>query len=195
MSRKILIAIAIGAAGLATACITLPYQTDLDAVSVRYEFRYNEECQSWLYSATTGFRYCASPQVILPVEGGDAGGFETLEDGPTDLAALSERGEEVYGLLCATCHQADGQGMGSQFPPLAGSGDYYGDAQNHAGIIIHGLNGNIVVQGKEYNGIMPPQGEMLSDYDVAAVATYERHAWGNNDGVVLPSDAQAARNK
>ena len=48
------------------------------------------------------------------------------------------------------------------------------------------------MQGVAYNGAMPPQGA-LSDYDIAAVATYERHSWGNNDGIVLPDDVKAVR--
>jgi len=57
---------------------------------------------------------------------------------------------------------------------------------------VHGLQGEIVVLGTTYNSAMPPQGT-LSDYDIAAVATYERHSWGNNDGIVLPADVAAVR--
>jgi mono/diheme cytochrome c family protein len=83
--------------------------------------------------------------------------------------------------------------MAGQFPPLAGSGDYYGDAQNHAKIIVHGLQGLIVVQGQEYNGVMAEHGSKLTDYDIAAVATYERNSWGNADGIVVPADVAAVR--
>ena len=68
-----------------------------------------------------------------------------------------------------------------------------GDAANHARIIVHGLSGPIEVQGVAYNGSMPPQGGQLSDYDIAAVATYERHAWGNNDGIVTPDVVASVR--
>ena len=102
------------------------------------------------------------------------------------------RGEVVYGQVCAACHQGTGLGVAGAFPPLAGAGEYYGDPQNHARIIVHGLQGEIVVLGTTYNGAMPPQGS-LSDYDIAAVATYERHSWGNNDGIVLPDDVKAVR--
>ena len=33
----------------------------------------------------------------------------------------------------------------------------------------------------------------LSDFEIAAIATYERNSWGNADGVVLPEDVKAAR--
>ena len=90
------------------------------------------------------------------------------------------------------CHQADGKGLPGSFPPLAGAGEYYGDPQNHARIIVHGLQGEIEVLGVKYNGAMPAQGN-LSDYDIAAVATYVRNAWGNDDGIVTPEDVQAVR--
>ena len=115
-----------------------------------------------------------------------------MEEGPTDMASLKERGEVIYNQFCKTCHQADGNGTPGAFPPLAGSGDYYGDAQNHARIIIEGLSGPIEVQGQSYNGIMVPH-DHLTDYDIAAVATFERNSWGNADGIVLPEDVAAAR--
>jgi mono/diheme cytochrome c family protein len=62
-----------------------------------------------------------------------------------------------------------------------------------ANIIVHGLAGEIVVQGKTYNGAMPAQGALLSDYEIAAAATYVRGSWGNDDGMVLPDVVKAAR--
>ncbi|MCH2119344.1 MAG: cytochrome c [Pirellulales bacterium] len=189
MSHKFVSAISL--LSFLTAC-GLPYEQDIAEVGERYSFRYNGECSSWLYSAQTGFMYCASPAIDLPTGDGGGSGYDGMEDGPTDLASLSERGEVIYNQVCKTCHQADGAGTPGAFPPLAGSGEYYGDAQNHARIIIHGLSGPIVVQGQDYNGVMTPH-DYLTDYDVAAVATYERNSWGNADGIVLPSDAAAAR--
>lgn len=102
------------------------------------------------------------------------------------------RGADVYAKICAPCHQATGKGIPGAFPPLAGSGAFYGSPQKHAGIIINGLSGPITVQGQAFNGAMPPQGS-LSDLDIAAVATYVRNSWGNADGIVTPADVAAAR--
>jgi mono/diheme cytochrome c family protein len=124
-----------------------------------------------------------------------------------DLAAMSEadrlawlmtEGEKVYttggsgGVACVTCHQANGEGLPGAFPPLKGSGDFMGDCAKHAGIVINGLQGEIVVQGATYNGVMPPQGN-LQDSEIAAVVTYERQSWGNTFGPCLPADVAAAR--
>lgn len=108
------------------------------------------------------------------------------------LAGLSEFGEKVYGARCAQCHQGDGQGNGG-YPPLAGSTDFFGDAVNHARIVVHGMaNIPIVVQGQAYSGNMPAQKD-LTDTELAGVLTYVRNAWGNEAGLVLPEDVAEAR--
>ncbi len=191
-------AIATGLA-LATGCLTsLPTAKDPTAVAHRYGFRHQGTCSSWLVSHRTGYKYCASPKVDLPLQGDvvePAGAADAVDEStlPTDKDALVAAGEKVYGEVCAACHQSEGQGMPPTFPPLAGSGEFYGDAQNMAKIVVHGLNGAITVQGVDYNGAMPPQGAALSDYKIAAVTTYVRNSWGNDDGVVLPSDVAAVR--
>jgi mono/diheme cytochrome c family protein len=106
-------------------------------------------------------------------------------DGPADADSLRAHGEGVYAAVCAACHQANGEGLAGVFPPLKGAGGFYGDPANHAGIIKKGLSGEIEVLGVKYTGAMPPQSQ-LTDYDVAAVATYERLSWGNSDGPVTP---------
>lgn len=173
-----------------------PYDEDSADIQAHYAYRHRGDCNAWATSPTTGFKYCASPAIkpdVPPITVAAAPAFASVKDGPTDLESLKAHGEKVYTSVCAGCHQADGKGMAGTFPPLAGAGGFYGDASNHARIIVHGLQGPIEVLGVAYNGAMPPQGGQLSDYDVAAVATYERHAWGNNDGIVTPDVVAAVR--
>ncbi|MBX2799815.1 MAG: cytochrome c [Myxococcales bacterium] len=180
---------------VASGCPQRPYELDESEISDRYAHKMADEtCTSWLRSHKTGFLYCASPAVDVPVDiyNGPVGMVKEPEPTATDLDSLMAHGEGVYSAVCVACHQADGQGTPGAFPPLAGSGEYYGDAQSHARIIVHGLQGEITVQGVAWNGVMPPQGN-LSNYDIAAVATYERHSWGNDDGIVLPEDVAAVR--
>ena len=189
----------------ALACALLPalagcpqrsYDLDEPEIQARYAHKYYDgECTSWLRSQVTGYLYCASPPVEIDVDvymGPKNLAVAEEEPTATDLDSLMAYGETIYGRNCAACHQANGQGLAGAFPPLAGSGEYYGDAQNHARIIVHGLQGEIVVQGTTWNGVMAPWGQ-LSDYAVAAVATYERNSWGNEDGIVLPEDVAAVR--
>ncbi len=94
-------------------------------------------------------------------------------------AELMAKGKDVYTANCAACHQAGGTG-GGPFPALKGSKvTTKGPIADHLAIIKNG------------KGIMPPFGSQLSALDVAAVATYERNAWGNNTGdVVQPSQVK-----
>lgn len=125
----------------------------------------------------------------------------------TDISAMSEDeqkaflmklGEKVYvsgdgGLACQTCHGADGKGTPGAFPPLVGQKDHMGDCKKHAGIVINGMQGELVVDGVTYNGVMTPQGQMLNDLQIAAVISYERQSWGNDYGFCKPADVAAAR--
>jgi len=92
-------------------------------------------------------------------------------------------GKRVYTQNCAVCHQANGQGVAAQFPPLAGSEwvlsqDWHGD--NHlVKIVLNGLGGVVTVKGAPYNNAMAPWGGVLKDDQIAAVLTYVRNEWGN----------------
>lgn len=176
---------------------------DSFAVQERYWENYSSECTSWLVSHRTNRQYCASPAIDqgrvfmhLAAGGGDAGPAIDIDlasmDDAGKKAALMELGETKYNEICAACHQKSGEGVPPAFPPLKGSGEFYGDAKNHATIIVKGLSGEIEVQGVKYNGVMVPHG-FLSDLEIAAIATYERNAWGNNDGIVMPADVAAVR--
>ena len=46
-------------------------------------------------------------------------------------------------------------------------------------IVMHGLQGDVEVQGQNYNGAMPAWGPSLSDAEIAAVLTYIRASFGN----------------
>jgi len=105
-----------------------------------------------------------------------------------------ERGKRVFSQACAMCHQAEGQGMEGVFPPVAGSEIVTGDAKRVVAIVLHGLNGPVKVKGKDYNGVMPPQ-SLLSDEQVADVATYIRNSWGNKASAVSSTDVTAVRNE
>lgn len=92
-------------------------------------------------------------------------------------------GKRVFTQNCAVCHQANGEGVAGQFPPLAGSEwvmsqDWHGD--NHlVKIVLHGLQGMVTVKGAQFNNAMTPWGKVLKDDQIAAVLTYVRNEWGN----------------
>ncbi len=99
-------------------------------------------------------------------------------------------GARVYKQNCLACHQENGQGIEGAFPPLAKS-DYLKNKDKAIEAVVNGLSGKIIVNGKEYNGVMPAW--ELSDEDVANVLTYVYNSWGNDGSVVTNADVQRIR--
>lgn len=100
-------------------------------------------------------------------------------------------GKRIYQTSCFACHQSDGQGLNGAFPPVAKSDYLNKDKKRAISAVIHGLEGPIKVNGKDYNSIMPAQ--MLSDEDAANVLTYIYSMWGNSKKVVTPAEVKAVR--
>jgi len=105
-----------------------------------------------------------------------------------------ERGKKVFLSVCFACHMANGEGLPGIFPPLAGSDFIKADKERAIRIPIKGLSGPIVVNGKPYNNVMPPQTQ-LSDSQVADVLTYVMNSWGNSGGPVSTDDVRRARSE
>ena len=101
-------------------------------------------------------------------------------------------GEALFAGTCSTCHQANGQGLEGVFPPLAGSDFIKADPKRVPNIITHGLSGPVTVNGKDYNSVMPPMGQ-LTDDEVANIATYVLNSWGNPGGRITKDEAAKIR--
>jgi len=108
-----------------------------------------------------------------------------------DLMSL---GKQTYETTCSVCHQPNGAGLPPAFPTMIGSPKTIGSLNLHIDTVLHGVSGTA----------MQAFGEQLNDADIAAVITYERNSWGNNDkskygakagGVVQPADVMKAREK
>lgn len=91
-----------------------------------------------------------------------------------------EKGKQIYMQNCFACHLPSGEGMASVFPPLAKADYLMADRERAIRIVLKGLNGPITVNGANYNGAMPPQGEVLNAEQVADVLTYVTNSWGNS---------------
>src|SRR5438477_2517408 len=68
-----------------------------------------------------------------------------------------EKGKGVYMQTCFVCHQPEGQGLPDQIPPLAKS-DFLASLtkEDYVRGVLLGRSGQIVVNGKSYNGVMTP---------------------------------------
>jgi nitrite reductase (NO-forming)/hydroxylamine reductase len=116
----------------------------------------------------------------------------TAEVAAAGTGELMAKGEGVYLANCAACHQPTGVGLAGAFPPLAGSDFLQGNRQEVLAAALFGLQGEIVVNGETYNGVMPSLGH-LPDEDLAAAVTYVFGSWGNNLAAVSTEEVTALR--
>jgi mono/diheme cytochrome c family protein len=140
-----------------------------------------------------------------------SGGFQSTVFDPTQVAWAGASGagpktppdpkvlgKRLFTANCVACHQSTGLGVPGQFPPLVGSewvvtgpDGWHGD--NHlVSILLHGLQGPIQVKGNTYNGAMPPW-QQLKDEEIAAILTYIRSEWGNEDTPISAEDVAKIR--
>ena len=113
---------------------------------------------------------------------------------------LFRSGKKVFETYCMVCHQATGQGLPNQFPPLAGSEWVLAPGPNRIiRLVLDGGQGAITVKGQQFppSSAMPPWKEILKDEDIAYVLTYVRgnKDWVNNASAVTPEQVKAIREK
>jgi nitrite reductase (NO-forming) len=104
-----------------------------------------------------------------------------------------ENGRRIFTSICAACHQPGGTGIANVFPPLAGSDFLNADKARAIGIVLNGLSGPVMVNGKLFNNAMPALG--LSDEDVANALTYVYNNWNNQGHEVTPAEVNAVRSR
>ena len=107
-------------------------------------------------------------------------------------AAPAVDGKQLFGAKCAACHQASGLGVAGVFPPLAGAEWVQGAEKVLISILLHGIQGEIEVQGNKYNGAMPAFGT-LADAEIAGVLSYIRSDWGNQAPPIAAAAVAAQR--
>jgi mono/diheme cytochrome c family protein len=140
------------------------------------------------FSGAVYNEYESSPAVLFPLpkkagaEGESAGAAQSL----------AQIGKGVYS-QCQPCHQANGAGVAGQFPPLVKSDYVVAGEKRLIAILLKGIQGPLVVEGKTYNGAMPAWEKALSDKKIAAVASYIRSEWGNSAPEISEAKVAAAR--
>ncbi len=109
------------------------------------------------------------------------------------LKELMDKGQTVYKSTCSVCHKEDGSGMPPTFPPLVAGKITTGKIISHISVVLNGVPGTA----------MQAFGSQLNDTEIAAVVTFERNSWGNDDkakygkeagGIVQPSEVAKIRN-
>lgn len=99
---------------------------------------------------------------------------------------------------CSTCHLENGRGLPGIYPPIANSKWVTGNKERLIKLVLHGLWGEIEVNGKTYSpdkGVPPMTafGPMYSDAELAATLTYVRTSWGNNASIITPAEVKTIR--
>jgi Cytochrome c, mono- and diheme variants len=117
---------------------------------------------------------------LLPLHSEWSGAAAMASEEPSKdvFEAAYNMGRSSFSSNCASCHGANGEGDAG--PSLVGN-ELLAEVDVVTETIIHGYS------------YMPPFGDMLTDAQVAAIATYIRNSWGNEYGFVAPEDAEAAR--
>lgn len=110
-------------------------------------------------------------------------------------------GESLYSQNCASCHGSDAGGLGRAFPPLVHSEWVTEDKETPIRILLHGLEGDIVVQGQRYQGVMPSFKARMSAAEMAAILNYVRNQSRDDlpditqDDVIRVSKSYSDRNR
>lgn len=108
---------------------------------------------------------------------------------------LYDEGKALYNgrAACFGCHGVDGNGMKGMGPTFWGSEWVVKDPKLLAKVMLHGLMGDIWINGYLWQTpmVMPGMAERtdMTDRDLAAISTYIRNTWGNSadiDGQVSP---------
>jgi len=103
----------------------------------------------------------------------------------TEQQKRFEQGKELYLISCAACHQPHGRGQEGLAPPLVDSEWPVGPPERLVRIVLHGLRGQLNVNGRTYELDMPSLG-VFEDEQIAAVLTYIRREWGHTADPVEP---------
>ena len=100
----------------------------------------------------------------------------------------SEAGAKLYTTHCAACHGDRGEGVAGAYPALAGNRAVaITPPANLVHMVLRGGFGPTTPGHPRPYG-MPPFFQVLTDAEIADVATYVRASWGNAASAVTLQD-------
>lgn len=104
-----------------------------------------------------------------------------------------DKGRDIYNNECSACHMENGEGIEGAFPPLANSDYFANDLSKAVDAIKDGLEGELVVNGNTYFGVMEPV--PLSDEEIADVLNYVQNSWGGKAAMLTGDDVREMKNE
>lgn len=106
-----------------------------------------------------------------------------------ETAQYAVNGQKLYRTHCENCHGAQGEGLGTLYPPLTDSSYLRTNREKLACIVRNGLNEPVQVNGKTFEGSMPglPQ---LSAIEIAYILTYVTTNFGQQTSTYSQEDVR-----
>jgi len=98
-------------------------------------------------------------------------------------------GKMAYETHCQNCHGAKGEGLGLLIPPLTDTAFISENLNSIAGMIKHGVSGEMIINGKVYNGEMPAETH-LSPVEITYIINYIGNSFGNKIGLYTQDQVQ-----
>lgn len=108
-----------------------------------------------------------------------AGGLAAAETVP----ATAGSGSALFAEHCSSCHGAAGEGFRSLYPPLSRSRILADEPEVLPCLIRYGLRGEIVVDGRVFNQVMPGN-PRLSTGDIARIISHMQALWGDENRAI-----------
>ncbi|MCF6365575.1 MAG: cytochrome c [Bacteroidales bacterium] len=94
----------------------------------------------------------------------------------TEVKSDYSAGEKIYTTTCQACHQANGEGVEGSFPGLKGKA----------------VDLSAITNGREGTAMIAYKNQ-LSDQEIADVANFVNHSFGNNFDEVTVEDIAAVK--
>lgn len=129
--------------------------------------------------------------VLAVFAGFDGKSSDTKTTPETILQADENQGQQLYKNHCISCHQEDGSGVPSMYPPLKEDKRVLGKKEPLIKVILKGEAGP-VLNKDDYMGAMASY-KHLSDSEIADLLTYIRTSFGNDAGSVTPEEVAEVR--
>lgn len=134
--------------------------------------------------------YSYEPQMPLGVDPGS-----DVQQDEYDPKVWLAKGRNEYAQACVVCHQPTGEGLAGQFPPLKASEYVIHGEERVISLLLHGIVGQLQVNGKAYNGAMPAQAALKNNKQIAQIASYIRNEWGNAGSMIYDDQVAELRKK
>lgn len=119
--------------------------------------------------------------------------YSCQSDEKIEFMRYYSAGQELYKTHCQNCHGRNGEGLAALIPPLTDANYLNQHREQLACYVKKGLKLPILVNGKAYNGQMPPA--TLAPVEIAQVLTYVQNSFGNQAAVHNIEQVNAELNK